>query len=109
MWTQSGTGPRSTKSTTTASPSPPSAAWSARPRATLNQRGLKRERSDSAAGWPQEVQGGPFTEEEAAEFIEKEGAKDAVVLRLWDDKGKARGVETVPLEYFKQYVVQAVR
>ena len=31
-----------------------------------------------------------------------------MVLRLWDDKGKARGVETVPLEYFKKYVVQCL-
>ena len=37
------------------------------------------------------VQGGPFTMVEAEDFIKREGAGDATMLRLWDDKGKAKG------------------
>jgi predicted HD phosphohydrolase len=55
-----------------------------------------------------EVQGGPFTPEEAEEFIALEGAQDAAALRLWDDKGKKKGMETPPLEYFKPYVMKCL-
>ena len=55
-----------------------------------------------------EVQGGPFTPEEAEDFIKWEGAQDAVALRLWDDRGKARGKETPPLEYFKPHVMKCL-
>jgi predicted HD phosphohydrolase len=54
------------------------------------------------------VQGGPFTPEEAEEFIKREGAQDAVALRLWDDRGKEKGKETPPLEYFKPHVMKCL-
>lgn len=54
------------------------------------------------------VQGGPFTSDEAEEFITRKGAQDAVTLRLWDDKGKQKGFETPPLEYFKPYVMKCL-
>ena len=54
------------------------------------------------------VQGGPFTATEAEEFIEREGAQDAVALRLWDDRGKQKGIETPPLEHFKPFVMKCL-
>ena len=54
------------------------------------------------------VQGGPFTATEAEEFIEREGAQDAVTLRLWDDRAKQKGKETPSLEYFKPYVMKCL-
>ena len=40
-----------------------------------------------------EVQGGPFTPSECAEFLRLEGSADAVDLRRWDDHGKVTDLE----------------
>lgn len=40
-----------------------------------------------------EVQGGPFTASECAEFLTLQGSADAVDLRRWDDHGKVTDLE----------------
>eukprot|EP00908_Phaeocystis_cordata_P027186 Transcript_9721.p3 GENE.Transcript_9721~~Transcript_9721.p3 ORF type:complete len:201 (+),score=103.57 Transcript_9721:1291-1893(+) len=47
-----------------------------------------------------EVQGGTFSADEAAEWIKQPHALSASKLRYWDDKGKAKGMATPPLEHF---------
>ena len=47
-----------------------------------------------------EVQGGTFSETEAAAWIKQPYAMAAAKLRHWDDKGKAAGVATPSLEHF---------
>lgn len=53
------------------------------------------------------LQGGPFSENEAAAFIGQPYADDAVKLRLWDDEGKVADMETPPLSHFWAYVRDA--
>ena len=47
------------------------------------------------------VQGGPLTADEAAAFIARPGAADAVRLRRWDDAGKVLGLERPPIETYR--------
>lgn len=47
-----------------------------------------------------EWQGGPFSMEEAAAFIDLPYAADAVALRRWDDAAKIPDAPTFPLEHF---------
>ena len=46
------------------------------------------------------LQGGVFSEQEAAEFIARPGASAAVRLRIWDDLAKSEGLATPPLAHF---------
>jgi len=46
------------------------------------------------------LQGGAFTSEEAAMFIVKPYAKEAVKLRIWDERAKVAGLETPDLNSF---------
>lgn len=46
------------------------------------------------------LQGGIFSADEAAAFIARPGAADAVQLRLWDDLAKTAGAATPPLSHF---------
>lgn len=46
------------------------------------------------------LQGGVFTAQQAADFIAKPGAADAVKLRQWDDLAKLEGAATPPLSHF---------
>jgi phosphonate degradation associated HDIG domain protein len=46
------------------------------------------------------LQGGVFTTEEAAAFIARPGAADALRLRQWDDLAKVEGGATPPLSHF---------
>ena len=48
------------------------------------------------------LQGGVFNADEAAAFIAKPGAEDAVRLRIWDDLAKTAGLPTPPLTHFLQ-------
>ena len=48
------------------------------------------------------LQGGIFSGEEAAVFISRPGAQDAVSLRLWDDLAKDAHQVTAPLPHFMQ-------
>lgn len=47
------------------------------------------------------VQGGPFTEVEAQDFIATPFARDAVRLRVWDDLAKDTGARTPALQDFR--------
>ena len=46
------------------------------------------------------LQGGVFDAAQAAAFINRPGAADAVKLRLWDDLAKVEGAATPPLTHF---------
>lgn len=46
------------------------------------------------------LQGGVFSDGEAAAFIARPAARDAIVLRVWDDLAKQPGLETPPLAHF---------
>jgi phosphonate degradation associated HDIG domain protein len=46
------------------------------------------------------LQGGVLNAQQAAEFIARPGAADAVKLRQWDDLAKAEGLATPPLSHF---------
>jgi predicted HD phosphohydrolase len=46
------------------------------------------------------LQGGVFSQGQAANFIQLDGATDAVRVRLWDDRAKAAGLVTPPLTHY---------
>jgi len=46
------------------------------------------------------LQGGVFSSEEAATFITRPHATDAVALRLWDDQAKQAALPTPPLSHY---------
>jgi len=46
------------------------------------------------------LQGGVFNAEQAATFIARPGAEEAVRLRLWDDQAKAADLPTPPLAHY---------
>jgi phosphonate degradation associated HDIG domain protein len=46
------------------------------------------------------LQGGVFSAEQAAAFITRPGAEDAVRVRLWDDLAKSASMATPPLAHF---------
>jgi predicted HD phosphohydrolase len=52
------------------------------------------------------LQGGVFTEVQASTFILQPGARDAVALRVWDDRAKQPGLRTPPLEHFLGYAAR---
>ena len=54
------------------------------------------------------MQGGPLDQEEVVEFISKEGAEDAVRVRLWDDQAKVRDKRTSTLRDFKEAIESTV-
>ena len=56
-----------------------------------------------------EAQGGPFTKEEAEEFIKKPFMKNAVELRRFDDQAKVLNKETPSLEHFKNYLEESLK
>ena len=56
-----------------------------------------------------ELQGGPFSEDEADEFIRQQGGEAAVRLRRWDERAKVRDLETPPLSHFRSYVEACIR
>ncbi len=54
------------------------------------------------------LQGGPFTEEEAAEFIAQPHAEAGVRLRRWDDQAKVVDLETPDFAHFHPYLLAAM-
>ena len=56
-----------------------------------------------------EAQGGPFTKEEAEEFIKKPFMKEAVELRRFDDQAKILDKKTPNLEHFKNYLEESLK
>jgi len=55
------------------------------------------------------LQGGPFTAEEAAEFIADPRGTDAVRLRLWDDRAKVAGLATRPVQAFRPLLASVLK
>tara|TARA_R110002072_G_scaffold30957_39_gene96112 strand:+ start:100 stop:660 length:561 start_codon:yes stop_codon:yes gene_type:complete len=51
-----------------------------------------------------ELQGGPFTENQARDFIARPCGEDAVRLRRWDENAKVKDKETPSLGHFRPYV-----
>ena len=56
-----------------------------------------------------ELQGGPYSREEVAEFESSPYAEDAVRLRRYDDIGKIAGLETPDLEHYRSVLEAAMR
>ena len=55
------------------------------------------------------MQGGPLNQDEVIEFISREGAEDAVRVRLWDDLAKVREKPTSTLLEFKSLIDSLAR
>ena len=55
-----------------------------------------------------EVQGGPFSKEQANDFINKPFMKQAVEIRRFDDQAKVLNKKTSELFHFRQYVEQSL-
>ena len=56
-----------------------------------------------------QLQGGPYSAEEVAEFEMSLYARDAVRLRRYDDIGKVEGLETPDLEHYRPVLEAAMR
>ena len=56
-----------------------------------------------------ELQGGVFDADAAAAFLDRPGAKDAVLLRQWDDLAKQEGLATPPLAHFLARAARCAR
>ena len=54
------------------------------------------------------AQGGPFTKEEAKEFINMPFMKQAVELRRFDDQAKILNKKTPNLEHFRSYIEKSL-
>ncbi|MCG8544974.1 MAG: HD domain-containing protein [Alphaproteobacteria bacterium] len=56
-----------------------------------------------------ELQGGPFSADEAAAFESEPHFEDSINLRRWDEQAKTPGRETPGLAHFRQYVEQSLK
>jgi [1-hydroxy-2-(trimethylamino)ethyl]phosphonate dioxygenase len=55
-----------------------------------------------------QLQGGPFTSEEASTFRAGPHAAAALTLRQWDELAKIPGLKTPDLDHFRTYLYQAL-
>lgn len=55
------------------------------------------------------LQGGAHTAQQAARFIEQPYARDAVQLRLWDDRAKTPGARTPRLAFFVNVLERCIQ
>ena len=53
------------------------------------------------------LQGGPFTPDEAAQFLHHQHAQAAIALRRFDEQAKVPGLPTPALEHFRPYLEAA--
>jgi [1-hydroxy-2-(trimethylamino)ethyl]phosphonate dioxygenase len=51
-----------------------------------------------------ELQGGPFSSEQAQRFAAKPYAQDAILLRRWDEQAKVCGLQTPVLAHFRPHL-----
>ena len=51
-----------------------------------------------------ELQGGPFTAEQADRFIARPFAAEAAILRRWDEQAKVPGLHAPELEHFRPHL-----
>ncbi len=56
-----------------------------------------------------ELQGGPMSADEVAEFEAVAGSDDAARLRGWDDAGKVDGLDVVPFEAYRPLLDRLAR
>jgi phosphonate degradation associated HDIG domain protein len=56
-----------------------------------------------------ELQGGPFSPVEAERFVAAPHARDAILLRRWDDQAKMKDRITPGLDHFMPYLQESVR
>lgn len=56
-----------------------------------------------------ELQGGPMSADEVADFESAPGHDDAVRLRGWDDAGKVDGLEVLPFEEYRPLLDRLAR
>jgi phosphonate degradation associated HDIG domain protein len=54
------------------------------------------------------VQGGPFTADEAAQFLAQPHARAALALRRWDDAAKVPGLRTPEVRHYRRYLEAAL-
>ena len=54
------------------------------------------------------LQGGPMNPDEVAEFAENPNLKEILQVRIWDEEGKVKGVETPPYEYYAPILQRVV-
>ena len=54
------------------------------------------------------LQGGPMSQAEVAEFRKNHFYREAVRVRLWDEAGKVRGLETPPFDYYAPLLQRVV-
>ena len=55
-----------------------------------------------------ELQGGVFSSNEAAQFIQQPYGEEAAKLRIWDDQAKVVGMKTPDLKYFTKIIYQTM-
>lgn len=55
------------------------------------------------------LQGGPFTEKDALDFIAGPGGEQAVRLRRWDEAAKVKDAKTPSLSHFRTYVESCLK
>ena len=55
------------------------------------------------------LQGGIFSEEETAAFLQRPFAEDALRLRRWDDTAKEEGKATPDLDHYMEIVARQAR
>ena len=55
-----------------------------------------------------QLQGGPFTPQDAESFIGQPHAADAVRLRRWDDRAKVQNLETPGMAHYQRYLEAAI-
>jgi gamma-butyrobetaine dioxygenase len=67
-----------------------------------------RERLSPASVVSLQLQGGPLSAEEVAQFNENPYAQAAVALRRWDEAAKTPGLKTPGLEHFRPHLVKAL-
>ncbi|GAA2742573.1 2-trimethylaminoethylphosphonate dioxygenase [Kitasatospora cinereorecta] len=65
-----------------------------------------RAKLSEASEYTLQVQGGPMTEEQAAQFAARPGARDAVAVRRWDEQAKDPDLETPPFAHFRPLLAE---
>jgi len=55
------------------------------------------------------LQGGPFTKDEAEEFLTQTGAKLSIDLRIWDDNSKVKDCKTKKWEDYQEMVLKVLK
>jgi gamma-butyrobetaine dioxygenase len=67
------------------------------------------DRLSPASRFTLEVQGGPFTTDQAVEFADRPYALDAVRLRQWDDAAKVPGMAVPAFAHYEPMLYQLCR